>query len=86
MKVSAAAATGREKGIFRDEIVSVTTRGLRRGRGAAHRHRQRDTILRPETTLEGLAKLKPAFNPKGTVTAGNCLSAHRRRRRGGGDE
>jgi len=31
-----------------------------------------DTILRPDTTLEGLAKLKPAFNPKGTVTAGNA--------------
>ena len=26
---------------------------------------------RPETSLEGLAKLKPAFNPKGSVTAGN---------------
>jgi len=31
-----------------------------------------DTILRPDTTLDGLAKLKPAFNPKGTVTAGNA--------------
>src|SRR6185436_13130781 len=31
-----------------------------------------DTILRPETTLEGLAKLKPAFDLKGTVTAGNA--------------
>jgi acetyl-CoA acyltransferase len=28
-------------------------------------------LLRPETTLEGLAKLKPAFKVKGTVTAGN---------------
>jgi len=26
---------------------------------------------RPETTLEGLAKLPPAFDPEGTVTAGN---------------
>jgi acetyl-CoA acyltransferase len=32
----------------------------------------KDTILRPETTYEGLAKLRPAFNPKGTVTAGNA--------------
>jgi acetyl-CoA acyltransferase len=31
-----------------------------------------DTILRPETTYEGLAKLKPAFNAQGTVTAGNA--------------
>ncbi len=31
-----------------------------------------DEVIRPETSLEGLAKLKPAFNPKGgTVTAGN---------------
>lgn len=31
-----------------------------------------DEVIRPETTLEGLAKLKPAFDPKsGTVTAGN---------------
>ncbi|WP_257255010.1 MULTISPECIES: acetyl-CoA C-acyltransferase FadA [unclassified Endozoicomonas] len=29
-----------------------------------------DQTIRPETTLEGLAQLKPAFNPKGTVTAG----------------
>lgn len=30
-----------------------------------------DETIRPETTLEGLAALKPAFNPKeGTVTAG----------------
>ena len=32
---------------------------------------KRDELLRPETTLEGLAKLKPAFKVKGTVTAGN---------------
>jgi acetyl-CoA acyltransferase len=31
-----------------------------------------DTILRPETTVEGLAKLRPAFNAKGVVTAGNA--------------
>src|SRR5204862_4512769 len=31
----------------------------------------RDELLRPETTLDGLAKLKPAFRVKGTVTAGN---------------
>jgi acetyl-CoA acyltransferase len=31
----------------------------------------RDELPRPETTLEGLAKLKPAFKVNGTVTAGN---------------
>src|SRR6185369_2654095 len=32
----------------------------------------RDELPRPETTLEGLAKLKPAFKTNGTVTAGNA--------------
>jgi acetyl-CoA acyltransferase len=31
-----------------------------------------DELPRPTTTLEGLAKLRPAFKPKGTVTAGNA--------------
>jgi acetyl-CoA acyltransferase len=31
-----------------------------------------DTILRPDTTLEGMQKLRPAFDAKGTVTAGNA--------------
>lgn len=31
-----------------------------------------DEFLRPETTLEGLGKLKPAFRKDGTVTAGNA--------------
>jgi acetyl-CoA acyltransferase len=31
-----------------------------------------DEVIRPETTLDGLGKLKPAFDPKnGTITAGN---------------
>lgn len=33
---------------------------------------EQDETIRPDTTLEGLAKLKPVFNPKnGTVTAGS---------------
>lgn len=31
----------------------------------------KDEFIRPETTLEALAKLKPAFRKNGTVTAGN---------------
>jgi len=66
------AATAREKGYFKDETLPVTTEvfddaGVPRTVTVAA-----DTILRPDTTLEGLAKLKPAFNPKGTVTAGNA--------------
>src|ERR1043165_9537262 len=32
----------------------------------------KDELPRPETTMEGLAKLKPAFKATGTVTAGNA--------------
>jgi acetyl-CoA acyltransferase len=32
----------------------------------------RDELIRPDTTLDGLAKLKPAFKVNGTVTAGNA--------------
>jgi acetyl-CoA acyltransferase len=66
------AATAREKGIFREEIVPVTTT-VYDDAGKAHQVTvSDDTILRADTTLEGLQKLKPAFNPKGTVTAGNA--------------
>src|SRR5690606_27120842 len=30
-----------------------------------------DELVRPNTTMEGLAKLPPAFKPGGSVTAGN---------------
>lgn len=33
---------------------------------------ERDDHMRPETTMEGLAKLKPAFGKGGSVTAGNA--------------
>jgi acetyl-CoA acetyltransferase family protein len=33
---------------------------------------EKDDHLRPETTMDGLAKLKPAFGKNGTVTAGNA--------------
>jgi acetyl-CoA C-acetyltransferase len=32
----------------------------------------KDEHNRPDTTMEGLAKLKPAFRPDGTITAGNA--------------
>jgi len=31
----------------------------------------RDELVRPDTTVEKLAALKPAFDPTGSVTAGN---------------
>jgi acetyl-CoA acyltransferase len=66
------AATAREKGLFRDEIVSVTTEVFDEAGIPKTATISVDTILRPDTTLEGLQKLKPAFNPTGTVTAGNA--------------
>ena len=43
----------------------------------------RDEGLRPETTAESLAKLKPAFKPDGTRDGRQRLDAQRRRRRRG---
>jgi acetyl-CoA acyltransferase len=66
------AAEARKKGIFKEEIIPVKTEVFDDG-GTPHEVTvSEDTILRPDTTLEGLAKLKPAFNPQGTVTAGNA--------------
>jgi acetyl-CoA acetyltransferase family protein len=54
-------------GLFDDEVVPVEVKG-RKGSTFI----DRDDHLRPETTLEGLAKLPPAFSKEGTVTAGNA--------------
>ncbi|WNG28756.1 thiolase family protein [Cystobacter fuscus] len=66
------AATAREQGKFKDEIFPVTTTVYDEEGHAKQVTVSVDTILRPETTLEGLAKLRPAFNQKGVVTAGNA--------------
>ncbi|WCP68773.1 acetyl-CoA C-acetyltransferase [Vibrio tubiashii] len=56
-----------EAGKFRDEIVAVDVK------------KRRETVVfdtdehpKPEATLSGLAKLRPAFDREGTVTAGNA--------------
>ena len=61
----AAAAMG--AGRFAEEIVPVT---IPRPRGAPAVV-ETDEHPRPDTTLERLAALRPAFRPGGTVTAGN---------------
>ena len=66
------AATAREQGKFKEEIFPVTTTVYDEEGKAQQVTVSVDTILRPDTTLEGLAKLKPAFNQKGVVTAGNA--------------
>ena len=52
------------------------------GRGARAPSWTRDESIRPGSTLDKLATLKPAFRPEGTITAGNASPAQRRRLRG----
>ncbi len=63
------------EGKFREEIVPVkTTLFAAENGGKPVPHEivfEVDEGPRADTTLEALAKLKPAFDPKGTVTAGN---------------
>ncbi|MBL8923071.1 MAG: thiolase family protein [Myxococcaceae bacterium] len=66
------AATAREAGRLKDEIAPITVKVFDDAGHAKDVTLADDTILRPETTLEGLQKLKPAFDAKGTVTAGNA--------------
>ena len=67
MKASKAVASGK----FADEIVPLEVRVRDNG---SWRELTFDTDEgpRPDTTIEGLAKLRPVFDPKGTVTAGNA--------------
>jgi len=65
------AAEAIEKKRFDAEIVPV--HGLRYENGARKPFLfLRDELPRPDTTLEGLAQLRPAFAAHGTVTAGNA--------------
>jgi 3-oxoadipyl-CoA thiolase len=59
-----------DAGCFRDEIVPVE---IPAGKGATERF-ETDEQPRRDTTLEKLAKLRPAFRAGGTVTAGNSSS------------
>ena len=56
-----------EAGRFADEVVPVEIKA-RKGSTLF----ERDDHMRPDTTMEGLAKLKPAFSKDGLVTAGNA--------------
>ncbi len=53
---------------FKDEIVPVLIKGDKK---TPDKWFDKDEHPRPDTTLEALAKLPPAFKPGGTVTAGN---------------
>ena len=62
-RFSAAQAAGK----FDAEIVAVEVKGRKGPEPFA-----RDEHNRPDTTVESLAKLKPAFRKDGTITAGNA--------------
>ncbi|MFN2594468.1 MAG: acetyl-CoA C-acetyltransferase [Actinomycetota bacterium] len=62
------AAKAIEDGRFAEEIVPVWV-PQRKGDPVAF---EVDEGVRPGTTVESLAKLKPAFKPDGTITAGNA--------------
>lgn len=61
------AATAWERGAYSAEVVPVTV-----GSGPKAKTVSRDEGIRPDSTAEALAKLKPAFRDPGTVTAGNA--------------
>ncbi len=63
-----AAKAALDRGVFAEEIVPVEVPA---GRGKTVSISV-DDHLRPETTLDGLAALKPAFGQDGFVTAGNA--------------
>lgn len=54
-------------GIFAEEIAPITIRG-RKGEETEFAH---DEGVRPDTTNESLAALRPAFSKDGSITAGN---------------
>ena len=55
------------EGRFKDQIVPIVQK-TRKGETVF----DTDEHCRPETTVEGLAKMRPAFKKDGTVTAGNA--------------
>src|SRR5215471_1645353 len=68
-------AKAQESGYFKDEIVPMTVKYLKQDKATGTTTEvevtvDKDECNRPDTTLEGLARLPPAFG--GSVTAGNA--------------
>ena len=81
-KAAAARAGGQVRRRDRDRAGHA----LRRRRAHRRSSSAADELIRPDTTLEGLAALKPAFSTKGQRHRGQQLAALGRRRRGARDE
>jgi acetyl-CoA C-acetyltransferase len=60
-------AAAQESGLFDGELIGVEIAGRKGTERFA-----RDEAPRPDTTVETLAKLRPAFRPEGSITAGNA--------------
>ena len=75
------AEAAKKAGKFKDEIVPVTIK-TRKGDDVV----AEDEYIKDGVTLDGIAKLRPAFDKEGTVTAGQRLGHQRRRRRRRADD
>ena len=58
-----------DAGVFDDEVIGIPVKNPKTRQVEEFR---RDEHMRPDTTLEGLAKLRPVFKADGVVTAGNA--------------
>ncbi|MGN0925013.1 thiolase family protein [Ectopseudomonas mendocina] len=70
-------ARAQAEGLFADEIVPMAVKYLVEDKATGEKRIvdgvvEADDCNRPDTTLESLAKLQPAFDPAGSVTAGNA--------------
>lgn len=61
------AAAAQQAGRLAEEIVPVEVKAKKEVKVV-----DQDEHIRPDTTIEGLARLKPAFRKEGTITAGNA--------------
>ncbi len=69
------AAKAQKEGLFTEIVPTPATRYVKKDNGTYAKEtflQSQDDGIRPTTTLEGLAKLRPAFSAGGTVTAGNA--------------
>ncbi|SDU85590.1 thiolase family protein [Pseudomonas sihuiensis] len=70
-------ARAQAEGLFADEIVPMTVKYQVEDKATGEKKIvdgvvEADDCNRPDTTLESLTKLQPAFDPAGSVTAGNA--------------
>ena len=69
------AASAIDEGKFKEQIVPITVQNIevKEGKKVSYTHTvEEDEGVRRDTSLEGLAKLRPVFKKGGVVTAGNA--------------